>query len=439
MKYYIDNSIDDVYDKPYKDTYAEALEVKSGNVAGYRTKTVISGDVLESEIYPFWLTKADVQTVNKQLKKRTYEEQRKAYEKQQRKYLTRVINKNFRAGESWVTLTYDDEHLPPTFEDAERSILNYIRRVKYHAKKKNIDVKYVYTIEVINKDEQVVRVHHHVIINLTDRDFIEAAWKYGGRPHARSLKPDDDGLDGMANYILRPSKNKKAYRCSLNLAKPTMTTADTKVTRRSAVHMANNYDFAVAKLTKLYPDYIFKKLEINTSDNLSGFYIYAKFIKREPSPPAEPIYILHDFGHQKNNPRELNTPRTRRKPSPRMPKPLTKTQIKDRLKKLAGIDKEITKLYRDLTALPKDSPMYKSLEKTLNARNNELQWFNTVTACITPQDKALLEDRYIRNKRSIELAFKYYTGGGESGLSHKISRLIAEMVKSQNDKTKTKI
>lgn len=255
------------------------------NSKEYHAKTIKSGSQLEIQIYELWSTGSQ----NKTRRKRpTRKEQKILNHRYSQQRLVRLINANFTDKDTMLTLTYDNA---PTEEEAYKTIRNYIIAIK--RKFKDIDVKYVYCTECGEK-----RVHHHMMINISDRDTLEDMWttaserarkrknpnykiKKYGRTQARRLQPDDYGLTGIAKYMSKDSKvNKKKYCCSKNLTKPTETKTKTlkgkRITRAFVRRLAEDESFAKIELLKLFPEYQFNDITVCKTPYTKGYYLYRR-------------------------------------------------------------------------------------------------------------------------------------------------------------------
>ena len=247
----------------------------------YRCKTIKHGDQLDVEIYPVWQTAAENRKAKAAL---TRAAQAKQNEKNARKRLVRKINTNFTAEDLELTLTYDGDHVPD-LEGARRDMQNYIRRVKRWRKAHGLpEIKYVYVIEYAGADGGPKRVHHHVIMSSMDRDAAEELWGKG-RANSARLQPDENGLEGIARYITKSLprfKSEKRWICSKNLKEPTVTVADTKISRPKAARLAHDAEaYGKDLFEHLYPGYILNDVEVKTSAYVAGAYIYAKMRRRK--------------------------------------------------------------------------------------------------------------------------------------------------------------
>ena len=126
-------------------------------------------------------------------------------------------------------------------------------------------------------NKKKVRVHHHLIMNFKDRDKVEDLWKAGGRKNTRRLQPDDFHLEGLGRYLAKDPCGKRRWSASLNLTKPKVITADSKFRSVRQVEKMLIPDQAVAKITKLYPDFeLLEEPQVYVNDQYGGYYIYTR-------------------------------------------------------------------------------------------------------------------------------------------------------------------
>ena len=107
----------------------------------YTTKTIKAGNQFEVEIYPSFTKK---ESTGMNLKPRSSTAQKNLNDKNARKKLERLINANFSNGDLWVTLTYDNKHLPESMKDALKNIGNYIKKNQLQKRKNGIIKRKIY-------------------------------------------------------------------------------------------------------------------------------------------------------------------------------------------------------------------------------------------------------------------------------------------------------
>lgn len=145
----------------------------------YALKEITAGDQFEIEIYPQFRSMDEVPPEGRTIKKDNNKAQKNLNDKNARKYVERLINENFSDRDIWMTLTYDDEHLPPDgdVDAAIKNVQKYIRRINYQRKKRGLpNAKYVY-VTAYNPDAEI-RWHHHIVMDgALDMETVESCWK----------------------------------------------------------------------------------------------------------------------------------------------------------------------------------------------------------------------------------------------------------------------
>lgn len=281
----LDKNIDILYTKEYEETKEEYLEniFRDNTFKKYRTKTIKSGEMLESESYPIWNTRSlKIGQAVRDVKIRNIEQIQNINHKNKRKNITRLINANFTSEDIWITVGYRNNELPSTLEQAKKDVVNYIRRLQRYCNKNKLPkLKYLYVTEYSENK----RVHHHIVMNFPDRDIAEKKWTKGAWPQARRLMPNDYGLEGLARYISKDLKGANTYGYSLNLKKtwlkPYVKTNDSRLTKRKAEKIARGKVDAKTYYEKMYKGYEFIDLEVKYSDFVSGCYLYVRMRKIE--------------------------------------------------------------------------------------------------------------------------------------------------------------
>lgn len=259
------------------DIYNNEVEInnlKDKHIVKYRTKTIKSGDVLECEVYPIWNCNNEVR---KSKEKVSSIHQRNLNHRNTVKKCIRLMNVNFTDNDTYATLTYDKEHLPLDYDDAQKEMKNYIRRLKRYAVKQGIELKYIFTTEQSKKG----RLHHHLVVNLNDRNKIEDLWHNSQRNNTKRLRADYSGYEGVARYICKEQKStqRKTYCCSRNLKKPKITISDYKISKRQAFNIAAGKINPFSLFQKLYPGYSYSEHRCHGSEYIDGCYIYIKMHK----------------------------------------------------------------------------------------------------------------------------------------------------------------
>lgn len=233
-----------------------------------REKRVVVGDGYQ-EIDIFTRDTAQDEPIRRGARKRKHKvtkpKQQNLNEKNSKRYLVQLANGNFHEGDLFVTLTYNDAHLPSTIEEAEHHVTLFIRRVKAKRKKLGLpDLKYILVTEYQLNDDGTIRIrpHHHLLMNDMDRDTLEGLWKEKrqklGKPDAQRIDPDLDKehnkIEGLARYMVKAPKGKKRWSSSRNLERPVETKNDHKYSKKKVREAAEDPAKGYVMFEKEYGD-----------------------------------------------------------------------------------------------------------------------------------------------------------------------------------------
>lgn len=247
------------------------LEIR--NECRYVTKTITSGKIREVEIYPVY-KKNSIPSNWKS--KKNKQAQKNLNDKNARKNLIRLINTNFTDGDYFLTLSYSDDNLPVDHEQAKKNMQNFMRRLNYQLKKRELKkAKYIYITEHSVKDK--IRCHHHLIISTElPIDEVEKLWKLGRRNNMRKLNSDEYGLTGVATYLTKDPQGKKRWCSSNNLKKPKVTKSNSKFSKKRVSILTRFQDLIRHDMEKYNPEYLFLDHEILLNRYNGRPYIYAR-------------------------------------------------------------------------------------------------------------------------------------------------------------------
>lgn len=260
----------------------------------YALKEIKAGDQFEVEIYPQFRKMSEVPREGQKVVKDN-RAQNNLNDKNARKFVERKVNANFGDGDIWMTATYDDEHLPPDgdMDAANRDMVNFISRINYQRKKRGLPkAKWIYVTEY-DKDA-AIRWHHHIIMDGDlDMDVVEQCWKKGRRNEVRRLKRDDNGLSGLANYIVKQKdrlKSEKRWHCSRGLRNPDIRVVHSKQPEKGQGNykpigkyvdqMVKNQNTIGEILAKWYTEYDFTSAQVYYNDFNYMFYIHARMRRK---------------------------------------------------------------------------------------------------------------------------------------------------------------
>lgn len=139
--------------------------------------------------------------------------------------LERTLSANFDDGDLFVTLTYDDDHLPPNRDMAVRKIRRFLSRLRAARKEKGQELRYIYVTE---GNWPGGRLHHHLVMNGTgdDADDLRRLWIYGNVKFTVLKFTPTDTYEDLASYLTKeprehghPEVGERTWTPSLGLAK----------------------------------------------------------------------------------------------------------------------------------------------------------------------------------------------------------------------------
>lgn len=280
-KNYIDYSYEELYKEELEkdgDVLTEHL-VKQNSKHVYATKEIVAGEQLEVEVYPSF-TRTELPSGAKVRKNN--KAQSNLNDKNARKEFLRLANHNFKDGDFWITLTYSDENLPGSIEEACKNMHNYIIAINRKRKRRGLEnAKYIYITEY-SEGPKKIRYHHHLLMDCEmDMETVESTWKKGRRNQIRRISKDEHGLAGMANYLTKNPKGKKRWCRSTNLVKPPVKKNHYKFKKSRVKKMVANRNIIQGEFEKQYPGYIFTDATIYYNQFNSGYYVYARMRKKE--------------------------------------------------------------------------------------------------------------------------------------------------------------
>lgn len=137
-----------------------------------------------------------------------------------------LLAANFLSKDLVVTLTYRDTSLPKTREEADRRLSNFIRAFRLARRSHSPPDPLAY-IRVTEGYHTGGRLHHHLIVNATGRDFtlIKQLWKHGDDIDFQQFGAD--GAERWAKYLTKEPREQgrryvgdRTWRASRGLNRP---------------------------------------------------------------------------------------------------------------------------------------------------------------------------------------------------------------------------
>lgn len=210
-------------------------------------RTIEAGDIGEKTKFFVPGKKPDSGKLSRRQKNAIRKQEQNEYSAQKR--LARSINANFKAGDLLLGLDYNAEGFSrilnwgeqhglevdsdddlqrqnAIWEAAAHELDIALRRVKRAMKKEGIDLKAIYcTSDMDGKTGELVRVHHHLIVNKESREAFCKAWEAYGLGNVSWTELWENQIDRtpIAEYIIQQVRripDAKKYRCTRNLVQP---------------------------------------------------------------------------------------------------------------------------------------------------------------------------------------------------------------------------
>ena len=269
------------------DPHDPRMAAGAQDIANCRVRTIKSGDLIEVESFPMHRIGSASHRRRREASC-TSAAQQEVNKRNTAKAIMRYLNANFGGGDIAITCTYAEGALPESVELAQKNVSAYIRRLRrlfIRLQKAGVipegeELKYLYVSEYATKGGAPVRIHHHVICNIPDRDAAEKCWR-AGRANADRLQPDKYGFTALAKYLSKAPAHKRRWDKSRNLKAPQITQADKKLSRRRMMLIADDVeDNAKEIFMRLYPGCEYLDCEVRVSEWVQGAYIYARLRRK---------------------------------------------------------------------------------------------------------------------------------------------------------------
>lgn len=202
-------------------------------VAKNKTRKIITAGLLVVEaIYPR-VERRDNERVRAAKHKASSEAQKRMNAIYSFQKLELSLAANYRAGDLWITVTYDDEHLPKSRAEAKRRFAYFLQKLSAERKAQGQEAVVHWNSEHKHQHEdywQDRRWHHHFTLNATGEDYelIRRLWTYGSNIEIRKLKLDKDyTFEALARYMCKEAPDKvgqHCWSCTRNAKKPEVET-----------------------------------------------------------------------------------------------------------------------------------------------------------------------------------------------------------------------
>lgn len=180
--------------------------------------------------------------------------------------LEALMAANFDREDLFVTLTYRDEDLPHSREQAVRCCCEFVRQLREARALRGEQLLYIKNVEHLRDDGTEGRWHHHLVINSTgsgDYEEIRAAWKrWGDDVDIQELLGEGWDYAIRAQYLCKERQpvGRQSWTPGRGLRRP------------------ERYSEMVDESLTLAPPPGATVIENQTVDNGWGSYVYLKYL-----------------------------------------------------------------------------------------------------------------------------------------------------------------
>ncbi len=268
------------------------MKKRKGGRTVQRERRIYHGNYLDVHVFPVF------RKAGKRCKRyrESSDVQKKLNQRYRENRLTFMIHQNFTREDLEIGLGFDDEHLPDTYEEVQRAIRNYIRRIKRYRKKLGLpELKYIYVIE---RGKTNGRWHAHMILSGgVDRDTLEKMWGQG-YAHTYRLEFDDEGLKGLARYKVKEpeteleaiEKKVRRWAASKNLNPPKIPKDRDGFISKQTTKDIREGNVTEREIERLYPGYTVTAVEPLFNNINAGEYLTIRLRKTETSRTTTEVF-----------------------------------------------------------------------------------------------------------------------------------------------------
>lgn len=166
-----------------------------------RKKTITAGCIVKTILYTAPEPR-DGERARAEKSRMTTAAQKAMNDKTARGRLEMLLAANFVGRDLFITLTYRDADLPEKRAGALKNVRQCLKDLRKHRRARGQELKYIYTTEEKHGES---RLHHHLIINATERDIeaIRSLWPYGDIVDIEYIRDRD--YETLALYLTKES------------------------------------------------------------------------------------------------------------------------------------------------------------------------------------------------------------------------------------------
>lgn len=192
-------------------------------MAKQRYKRIDSGRMIQEILYT-GIAPTDSPRVRQEKRKHSTAARRKLNDKSSWMALKRVLACNFGWKDLFVTLSFDDAHLPRNRAEARAMLKESLAKLRAQRRRRGKKLVYAYALEGFYPGG---RPHVHIVLNGTKADYAEIRrlWTFGSDIKFERL--DAYGYEDLAKYMSKEAREhgrtrlgERSWVCSRNIERP---------------------------------------------------------------------------------------------------------------------------------------------------------------------------------------------------------------------------
>ena len=174
-------------------------------------KTIVAGRLVRKAIYTRAAARESAR-IRQAKRKISTEAQQRMNAKYSWEKLELMLAANFQAGDLFVTLTFDDDHLPGNRKRTAAILKKFRKELAEIRKARGEELRMIWAIESVHG---AGRWHIHLVVNETRNDFADIlrCWPYGSDVEILRLQIDrEKNYESLARYMCKERPERQGLR-----------------------------------------------------------------------------------------------------------------------------------------------------------------------------------------------------------------------------------
>jgi|GEM_PF-1955382 len=297
---------ENIFDRDIKYKQLSLFDIEISNAECYKHDYVFrkidAGNQREIEIFPGLYASREIIKTEREKEKLDPKRLKENNTRKKYKRDERLVHANFKVGDWFLTITFNDKYLPKTAKEAKKVFGRFAESLNSKRKRRGLpNTKYFYTLE---KGLRKGRWHFHVFMDtLLDIEEVIKSWKKNGDIRFEKLVYKNyEGKLNFVNTMRYITKHKDNYPQlyktaawdyerggSSNLEKPKEKQYKTPLAKKNVLKMAvkdetTQLEEARRIFEAKYKEYEVTDVEVKHNPHYEGlYYIHVRMQKRSGS------------------------------------------------------------------------------------------------------------------------------------------------------------